>query len=172
MNNTQKQIVITLVFFIVLGIAACVIYFAGILPSSTDASGISGVSNMVIGSVDAPAVTTVSEPEEISSVSEPEPEPAAETEPVAETKPVVETKQYYSFVTTNRYQILHVRETPDMNGKILARLDPGTRGYVLEHAPEWSLIVTGDNIKGYSYNQYLDLTEITPEELPEQYRPN
>ena len=35
-----------------------------------------------------------------------------------------------------------------------------------------SLIVTGDNIKGYSYNQYLDLTEITPEELPEQYRPN
>ena len=166
MNNTQKQIVITLVFFIVLGIAACVIYFAGILPSSTDASGISGVSNMVIGSVDAPAVTAVSEPEEISSVSEPEPEPAAETEPVAE------TKQYYSFVTTNRYQILHVRETPDMNGKILARLDPGTRGYVLEHAPEWSLIVTGDNIKGYSYNQYLDLTEITPEELPEQYRPN
>lgn len=160
MNNTQKQIVITLVFFIVLGIAACVIYFAGILPSSTDASGISSVSNMVIGSVDAPAVTTVSEPEEISSVSEPEPEPVAET------------KQYYSFVTTNRYQILHVRETPDMNGKILARLEPGTRGYVLEHAPEWSLIVTGDNIKGYSYNQYLDLTEITPEELPEQYRPN
>ena len=91
---------------------------------------------------------------------------------MAEPEPVAETKQYYSFVTTNRYQILHVRETPDMNGKILARLEPGTRGYVLEHAPEWSLIVTGDNIKGYSYNQYLDLTEITPEELPEQYRPN
>lgn len=166
MNNTQKQIVITLVFFIVLGIAACVIYFAGILPSSTAASGISGVSNMVIGSVDAPAVTTVSEPEEISSVSEPEPEPATETEPATD------AVQYYSFVTTNRYQILHVRETPDMSGKILARLDPGTKGYVLEYGPEWSLIVTGDNIKGYSYNQYLDLTEITPEELPEQYRPN
>lgn len=169
MNNTQKQIVITLVFFIVLGIAACVIYFAGILPSSTGASGVSGVSNMVIGSVDAPTVTAVSEPEEeISPVSEPE----TETEPAMETEPAAEAKQYYSFVTTNRYQILHVRETPDLSGKILARLDPGTKGYVLEHTPEWSLIVTGDNIKGYSYNQYLDLTEITPEELPEQYRPD
>ena len=161
MNNTQKQIVITLIFFIVLGIAACVIYFTGIL-SSSGTSGITGVSNMVIGSVDAPSVTPEPEPEPVVSEPEPEPEP----------EPAPETKQYYSFVTTNRYQILHVRETPDLSGKILARLAPGTKGYVLEHTPEWSLIVTGDNIRGYSYNQYLDLTEIAPEELPEQYRPD
>lgn len=163
MNNTQKQIVFTLCFFILLGLAVCILYFAGLLPNSSASVAVSNpMADMVIGSADAPS-TSVQPAEVLPDDSEPEVE--AETEATEAPK---ET-QYYSFVTVNRHEILHVRETPSMESPVIARLAPGTKGYVLERGPAWSLIVTG-NIKGYSYNEYLDMTEIEPEELPEEYR--
>lgn len=98
-------------------------------------------------------------PEEatVESIATPEPTPVQEEEPVAE------DIHYYAFTTTNKYTILRVREEPDINGKVIYRLSPGSTGYVLERGESWSLIQTPE-ATGYSHNGYLDFQEISEEE--------
>lgn len=74
-----------------------------------------------------------------------------------------ETEQYYSFITTNVKGSLHVRIQPGMDAQIIARLSPGTAGYVLERGEDWSLVKASD-VTGYVSNQYLQFQEIPREE--------
>lgn len=164
MNNTQKQILFTLAFFIVLGAAVCVFFFYNSSSGTVTVTG-NPMEDTVIGSVETPGIVTPVSDEPVSD----EPSPAEPETESSETESLQSDAACYSFVTTNRNQILHVRETPSMEGTVIARLAPGTKGYVLEYGPVWSLISTG-TVKGYSFNEYLELTEIDPEDIPEEYR--
>lgn len=139
--------------------------------------------------VPEPAPEPVPEPE-----PEPVPEPAPESEPEPEPEPVeevpdeeleaielteeqeeeVEKKivdvtstvngRYYTFYTTNRQKVLNVREGPGLSHASIARLQPGSRGVILEYGDEWSKVkVYHGGIEGYCANEYLVLTEVSYE---------
>ncbi|MCR5251303.1 MAG: SH3 domain-containing protein [Lachnospiraceae bacterium] len=94
----------------------------------------------------------------------PEPTPAEEAEPVPE-------KQYYSFRVIDMRSYLYVRKEPDKASQKLGEMPSGTKGYVLEPGEDWSLITTEDGkIRGYCSNKYMEFTEISAEEMPEEYR--
>lgn len=100
----------------------------------------------------APAETEA-EPEK-----EPEPESATEAEIV-----------YYSYVTNNTESNLRVREEPSLNAKVLKRLYPGSKGYVLEKDDEWCKVVASGDTIGYCSTEFLDLEEIAKEDFPAEY---
>ena len=92
--------------------------------------------------------------------------------PPAPEAPAQSERQFYRLITTTKEQILHLREKPDLFGKILYRLAIGTPGYVLQKGDGWSYIVaeTKDGSKmGFAANRYLGMEPITPEELPAGY---
>lgn len=87
---------------------------------------------------------------------------------------VVETETdeeiaYYSYTTNNTSAILRVREEPSINSTVLQKLNPGSKGYVLEKGEEWCKVVTADNVVGYCSTEFLDLEEIDKEDFPEEY---
>lgn len=100
-------------------------------------------------------------------------EPAAapaeeETVPDTPASPDTAERKYYSFVTANVEQILYVRTQPGLDKKSVARLKPGTKGYVLQEGPNWCYILAGDII-GFSSTEYLTLTEVPKEQFPQEY---
>ncbi len=91
-------------------------------------------------------------------------EPSVPAAPQPAEPAEIEVK-YYTFVTTNKETILHVRTQPDINSKSIARLKPGTHGIVTEYNDEWCGIKTDKGkISGYCSNEYLSLTELSKEE--------
>lgn len=164
MNNTQKQILFTLAFFIFIGICVCIIFIGSGSFSSSDSTTVSNpMTDMVIGSVEGQGNSS----SPVEAVAQ-ETESETETE-TPETETMDADQTYYSFVTINRKEILHVRREPSIEAEVIARLAPGTTGYVLEHGSAWSLISTG-TVKGYAFNEYLDLTQISQEDIPADYR--
>lgn len=134
-----------------------------------------------VGAIIAFLLLRITPPPEVSSIvkdpvqnsivigesEEPEPEPEpAEEEPVDPYAGM----HFYKLTSSNRTQRLHVRREPGMKGFIIERIKPGTPGYVLYKGLNWSYIAVGDDhmVKGYSFNYYLDLTEIYPEDMPEK----
>ncbi len=104
----------------------------------------------------------------VPAEEEPAQTPAEEETPAA---PAAE-RQFYRLQTINHRQILNLRENPSLSAKILYRMPPGTPGYVLHKGEYWSYIVaeTRDGTEtGFASNRYLNMEEIPPEELPQQY---
>ncbi|MBQ7678798.1 MAG: SH3 domain-containing protein [Butyrivibrio sp.] len=106
-------------------------------------------------------------PPEPEPAEEPEALPAAEEapaeEPAAESAPEPEV-HYYRFNTNNTEQGLRIRVAPSLRADIIAKMHPGSRGYVLEYGDGWSIVMPDErDVIGYSYNEYLDLEEITEE---------
>ena len=104
----------------------------------------------------------IDEPEEVMPLPEPEPEP----EPTPTPAPAP-AKEYYSFVSTNVETGLNMREKPDIGSKSIFKLEPGTKGLVLELGDQWSL-VAAEGHKGYCDNEYLSMRQISKEEYLEQ----
>ncbi len=96
----------------------------------------------------------------IGSPAEPEPEP----EPVEPAEP---EQHFYSFTSINSTTILHMRSEPSMDAPVIAKLKPGTKGYVMEIGDDWSR-VWADGKVGYCSNEFLSLTEISKDEIPEE----
>ncbi len=121
----------------------------------------------IIGSVSEtaqePAPVQEAAPAEEAPAEEPvEEEPAAEETP----EPENETK-YYSFTSINSTTILHMREEPDLKAKSIYQLKPGTKGYVMELGDDWSRVYAKGEV-GYCSNEFLSLTEISKEDIPEE----
>lgn len=146
----NKKMLPVIVFYIVVGLTA-VYYFASGNQSSVPAS--------LFATAGLEGEFDLTEPESImQEQTEPVSAGAEETsERISETDTESEEKEY-SFTTTNKITILYVRETPSLSGEIIGRLQPGTKGDVLELGEEWSYITDG-KVTGYSYNQYLDIQE-------------
>ncbi len=102
-------------------------------------------------------------PVEIPKAEEPV---AAPEEPEAEETIVSETK-YYAFITTNTQYLLRVRQTPDINGEIIGKLEPSSTGYLLEAGTEWSKVEV-NGLTGYVATEYIDTYEITKEQFDQR----
>ncbi len=83
-----------------------------------------------------------------------------------------EERHYYRFTVVTRIQRLHLRTGPGLTYEIIDWLPKGTTGYVITPGTDWSYIMPDDKGQemGYSFNGYLDLTEISPEEFPEELK--
>lgn len=77
---------------------------------------------------------------------------------------------YYRFVTTTRIQRLHLRTGPSLTAEIIGRLPKGTTGWIISPGTDWSYLSTDDGQRGYCFNGYLELTEVAPEEYPEELK--
>ena len=141
-------------FYILAGtLICCALFLLGSSLAKNPASGGSVLPVSAAAKEDEDASNAVENPEAAdASPQEENPQETAEPEPV-----------YYSFVTLNTRSVLHVREQPGMDGKIIDYLSPGTTGFVLEPGDGWSLIQTS-GITGYVSNQYLQFQEIPEEE--------
>ena len=96
-----------------------------------------------------------------------EPEVPAEPEPVEEPVPVEPEEHFYSFTSINSTTILHMRIEPSLSARVIAKLKPGTKGYVMEPGDDWSRVWAEGKV-GYCSNEFLSLTEISREEIPEE----
>ena len=115
-------------------------------------------------------VETKTEIEEVVAAIEATSQTPAETEAEPETEPATEAEiVYYSYVTNNTESNLRVREEPSLNAKVLKRLYPGSKGYVLEKDDEWCKVVASGNTIGYCSTEFLDLEEIAKEDFPAEY---
>ncbi len=109
--------------------------------------------------------------EEEPAAEEPVVEEPATEEPVAE-EPATEEPEirYFTFKVGTQTESLRVREEGSDDGRIITKLRKGTPGFVLKPGNEWSLIATPGDTTGYCYTGYLELTEVTKEDFPEQFR--
>ena len=80
---------------------------------------------------------------------------------------VIPEPQFYSFTSINSTTILHMRKEPSIDSRVIAKLTPGTKGYVMELGDDWSRVWADDKI-GYCSNEFLSLTEISKDEIPEE----
>jgi len=105
-----------------------------------------------------------------AEAAEEEPEEIVEEKTVVEeeTEPVTEEKHFYKFNVTTQIHKLRIRKEPSLDGKIISHLNKGEVGYVLEKGEEWSYITNG-KATGYCANEYMDMTEISIDELPDYY---
>ena len=181
-NNLKRLLTVMATVYIVIALAA-----VGIAKF-----GLPDLSKMTEKKVaETPPLPAEPEPEpEPEPIPEPEPkpEPKPEPEPVEEVpdeeleaielteeqEEEVEQKivdvtstvngRYYTFYTTNRQKVLNVREGPGLSHASIARLQPGSRGVILEYGDEWSKVkVYHGGIEGYCANEYLVLTEVSYE---------
>jgi uncharacterized protein YgiM (DUF1202 family) len=108
--------------------------------------------------------------EEEPVVEEPVAEEPAVEEPVQEEPEEAETElRYFTFKIATRAQSLRVREEPSDNGKIVTKLTKNTTGYVIKPGTKWSRIVTNGGTDGYCFTKYLEITEVTKEDFPEEF---
>lgn len=112
---------------------------------------------------EAPPEPEPAEEPEALPAEEPVAEEAPAEEPAAESAPEPEV-HYYRFNTNNTEQGLRIRVAPSLRADIIAKMHPGSKGYVLEYGDGWSIVMPDErDVIGYSYNEYLDLEEITEE---------
>ena len=79
------------------------------------------------------------------------------------------SERYYSFTANNSAGRLNVRKEPTIRAKVIARIYPGTKGYVLDIGEEWTYVSVSENM-GYCANEYLSMQEIPGEEFPEELK--
>ena len=131
--------------------------------------GASGSANSEAPATEAKVEATEEATEEVTeaaveAVSEPEPE-TLEPEPEN-----AREKRYFTFVTSTTYTVLRVREAPSEDAAIIHKLSKKTPGYVLQPGNTWSKVVTAKGSIGYCATEYLDMTEVSPEDFPQEYR--
>ena len=147
MKKQKGLIIVAMAFFLISGVAACVIrqYF------DRQENG--------------PVPVYVNQHWELQPQTTETPEEVPAQDP--ETKP--EETVYYAFTVRGDITALHIRLAPGLDGQILGKLKPNEKGYVLERGEEWSLVTTGKK-SGYVFNYYIVLEEIPEEDFPEEYR--
>lgn len=174
MKKGQNLLFITLLFYLLAGSCACVLFYVK-SEKSRETMMPDAMNERVIGTIDPEenSEEIAIETEEVQDAGDEETAAAAESEtealPEPETEEETAQKKYYKFSTVNKKGGLRVREAPSMEAETSAKLPPSTTGYVLEQGTVWSLITTGD-VTGYAFNEYLKLEEIPEEEFPKQYR--
>ena len=103
-------------------------------------------------------------------VTEAAAEEVSEDEPAAAEQENDRAKRYFTFVTSTTYTVLRVREAPSEDAAIIHKLSKKTPGYVLQPGNTWSKVVTAKGSIGYCATEYLDMTEVSPEDFPQEYR--
>lgn len=195
LNNYRFAIPSMLGYYLILGIITILYFFANGTKYTRDSyhqDGVSGVMNEIIGvpraeepeAGDHPEGSYVLEDGTVLSsdgyVLESPYLPEGWENPVAAEETTEEAaeaeaapRQFYRLKTATKKQILHLREKPSLSAPILYRMPIGTPGYVLSKGEDWSFIVaeTKDGIEtGFAANRYMNMEEIPPEEVPEEYR--
>lgn len=172
MKGNKTLLLTVMLFYMVAGAAACMVFFTyGTFWDREEKPAVVSYYEQETRAV--LAETTIAETEAVlaESVAEPEsqtvPEtaetPAEEESSEALAPPETEPTPYYSFRVMNIQGRLHVREGAGSSYAVVASLNPGSSGFVLEKGPQWSLIQT-ENVKGYVYNKYVEFEEIPQEE--------
>ena len=172
LDKSKRTLLGLLCLYLAIGLVAVVLFFVFGSKSSRNGEGNVKYTFFDDGATgDAVKIANVNVIGEKGALVEPEPEPApvVEKTPVEEEAPVEEPeKHFYSFKVVTSIGRLHVRQEPDINAKIINYLPKGTEGYILKKGDEWSLVTNGE-ITGYSFNYYLDMTEISVDELPDYF---
>ena len=125
-----------------------------------------------------PEVIAEPEPEpepEVIAEPEPEPEPEAEPEPEPEAEPEPEPepepeKIYFGFTVKSGKTHVRVRQSSSRNSSIVGQLNSGDKGYVIKEDGSRTKIVMEDGTVGYVYNEYITVSEIPIDDVPEEYR--
>lgn len=81
----------------------------------------------------------------------------------------VPAERYFTFTTSTTRTVLNFRKEPSETAKILWKLKPGTFGYVLLVGDEWSRVALENGAIGYCATEYLEMTEVTRSDFPEEY---
>ena len=79
------------------------------------------------------------------------------------------TERYFTFLTSTTRTVLNCRKDPSEDSKVLWKLAPKTFGYILVPGNEWCKVVTDKGWEGYCATEYLDMTEVTKADFPEEY---
>lgn len=163
-RRTRNGLILAaMAFFLVSGIAACVV---SLLRGGQDA----GPAPVYVKNEKNAEPEKAEETEKTEEVAVPQETPSPEETVTVESEEAVsEEPQYYTFCVRADISSLNLRTLPDMEGKILGRLLPEQTGYVLEKGEEWSLVTTGKK-SGYVNNLYIELEEIDEADFPEEYR--
>ena len=161
-----------ILFYICLGFLAGVIHAqtGSFAAASAETAASDSVKSTVVGQIlspSSPAEGDASETEENASEASDETEDASASDISVET---AEEIHYYRFTTVTKIQRLHLRAEPSLTAEILSRLDKGTTGYIIAAGTDWSYLITDAGQTGYCFNGYLSLTEISPEEYPEELK--
>ncbi len=77
-----------------------------------------------------------------------------------------EDEKYYTFVSNNTSTTLNMRKEPDIDSTVVYRIDPGSKGLIIELMDEWSKVEINGNT-GYCANEFLTMKEVTKEDYEE-----
>ena len=94
---------------------------------------------------------------------------AGSGEGAGESAEAAPTEKYFTFKTSTSRTVLNFRKEPASDSKILWKLAPGTFGYVLLIGDEWSRVALENGAIGYCATEYLEMTEVTRADFPEEY---
>lgn len=104
---------------------------------------------------------------EADDVSDPEETNASTDEALPDDN---EAKTYYGYTVNSDVHALRVRKTSERNSKIIAFINGGETGFVIEKGDVRSQILTPDGTVGYVFNEYITISEIPKKEVPKEYR--
>ncbi|MDD7176335.1 MAG: hypothetical protein SPG09_12470 [Lachnospiraceae bacterium] len=79
-------------------------------------------------------------------------------------------KIYYGFTVKSGRTNVRVRKSSERNSSIVAHVNGDDTGYLIEEGKNRSKIVLADGTIGYIYNEYITVSEIPKEDVPEEYR--
>lgn len=149
-------------------------YLSHQIGQSQSSDRTSEVSMITPASKDIDVVGIVDTPDKAENTPQPEIEPIPEEEPadppVADDADTQPEKIYYGFTVVDGITALHVRETNKRNGRIIHHMHSGDKGFILEKDDRRSYVVLDNGIVGYVFNTYIEISEISKEEFPEEYR--
>lgn len=166
LDKSKRTVVAMLCLYVVVGIVAMLLFARyGSKISNSNSSSVQYTFEDDGKAGDAVDISNVKVIGESGALEEPEEVVEAEPEPTPEPTPEPE-KVYYKFKVATSIHHLRVRKEPDMDATILYYFEKGEEGYVLQNEGEWSLVSDGKRT-GYCSNEYLNLTEIEKEDLPE-----
>ena len=177
MRDNQRIFIVLFTFFTVVALGSLLLLSAGgsVFNRNRDSFGAQPavLDNTTIIADEA---ATVASSEEVAPEPEPVPEPEPEPEPVVQEpvkeEPVEEPAKirYFTFTVSTRSTVLNVRENPGMDATILKKLPKSAKGYILKPGAEWSLVRSEKGTEGYCSNEYMEITEVTAEDFPEDLR--
>lgn len=182
MRNNQRIFIVLFTFFTVVALGSLLLLTTkgSVFNRNRDSFGAQPavLDNATIIANDAASVESTEEVVQPVAEAEPvaEPEPVAEepaaTEPAA-TEQVAEEPagiRYFTFTVSTKTTVLNVRENPGLDAAILKKLPKNTKGYILKPGNDWSFVRSENGTEGYCSNEYLDITEVTAEDFPEDLR--
>jgi len=167
-DNTKRILTAALLAYLALGIIVGMIFYDKGVFERKNSAIVYNFEQDTSNGLDIPNVSILAENELGDSHDAAETVSANEDTEAQEPVATEEAKKYYSFKVHTEVQKLMIRENPSLLAKIIAKMPKGTNGYVLEYGEDWCLVTDGTT-KGYSYTEFLDLTELDPNNLPEDF---